>query len=85
MLFQKQTKTRTLWISGIANSGKSMFIRLLNQIFASDAVDWKGPYLPISKRNKAGIKTQILSSEEFDFAEAFSDKNRAVTKLLMEG
>ena len=30
LLFEKQIKTRTLWISGVANSGKSIFIRLLN-------------------------------------------------------
>ena len=85
LLFEKKSKTRTLWLCGVANSGKSIFIRLLDLIFASDEVDWRGPYLPITRRNKDKIKTQILSSEEFNFGEAFSDKNLNVTKLLMEG
>ena len=85
LLFGPRTKERTLWISGAANSGKSMFIRCLNQIFASDEVDWRGLYLPISKRTKPEIMRQILSSEEFSFKDAFTESNRAVTKQLMEG
>lgn len=55
LLFERASKARTLWISGVANSGKSIFIRLLNQIFASHEVDWRGLYLPIRKKNKEGI------------------------------
>jgi hypothetical protein len=43
LLFEKKSKTRTLWLCGVANSGKSIFIRLLDLIFASDEVDWRGP------------------------------------------
>ena len=57
LLVGPKTKERTLWISGVANSGKSMFIRFLNMIFASDEVDWRGCYLPIKKRNKEEIMT----------------------------
>ena len=85
LLFGPRTKERTLWISGAANSGKTKFIQRLNEIFASDEVDWKGLYLPVSTRTKPKIERQILSSEEFSFEDAFAKSNRAITKQLMEG
>lgn len=47
LLFGERTKKRTIWITGMANSGKSMFVRRLRTIFASDEVDWRGVYLPV--------------------------------------
>lgn len=85
LMFGARTKVRTLWISGVANSGKSMLIRRLRSIFASDEVDWRGVYMPVRERNMPDIKSQLLTCEEFNFKEAFADGNLAVTKLLMEG
>ena len=62
-----------------------MFIRRLTEIFASDEVEFKGVHLPITKRNNPTVKTQILSSEEFGFGEAFKGANLPGTKLLLEG
>ena len=56
-MFGDRTKERTLWISGVANSGKSMFIRRLRSIFASDEVDWRGVYMPIRERHLPAVKT----------------------------
>ena len=61
LMFGERTKERTLWISGVANSGKSMLIRRIREIFASDEVDWRGVYMPIRHRNLPQIKTQLLS------------------------
>jgi len=85
LMFGDRTKERTIWISGVANSGKSMLIRRIREIFASDEVDWRGVYMPIRYRNLPQIKTQLLTCEEFNFKDAFADNNLAVTKLLMEG
>ena len=41
--------------------------------------------MPVKERNMPGIQTQMISSEEFSFKDAFSDSNLAITKLLMEG
>jgi hypothetical protein len=57
ILFGEKTKRRTVWITGVASSGKSMFIRRLRSIFASDEVDWRGVYLPVKKRYNENIKT----------------------------
>ena len=42
-------------------------------------------YLPIRKRYNPLIKTQLVTSEEFAFKDAFADSNTHVTKLLFEG
>lgn len=85
LLFGEKTKRRTVWISGVASSGKSMFIRRLRSIFGSDEVDWRGVYLPVKKRYNGNIKTQLVTCEEFSFKNAFSDANYHVTKMLFEG
>ena len=84
-LLSKKTKKRTVWITGVASSGKSMFIRRLREIFASDEVDWRGVYLPVKKRYNMQVKTQLVTCEEFSFKNAFSDANLHVTKMLLEG
>jgi len=85
VLFGERTKRRTVWVSGVASSGKSMFIRRLRSIFGSDEVDWRGVYLPVKKRCNPRIKTQVVTCEEFSFKNAFSDANYHVTKMLFEG
>jgi ribosome biogenesis GTPase A len=50
------SKRYVCWLYGIANSGKSLFIRRLRKIFASDEVDWRGEYLPVNDTNKRHIK-----------------------------
>ena len=55
-LLGEPTKKRTVWVTGVANSGKSMFIRRLRDIFASDEVDWRGVYLPVKCRTNQAIK-----------------------------
>jgi len=42
LLFGPRTKQRTIWLSGVASSGKSMFIRRLRKLLASDEI---GKYL----------------------------------------
>ena len=73
------------WIHGVSSSGKSQFIRRLRSIFGSDEVDWRGIYLPVRKTNRPDIKTQIVTCEEFSFANAFKPDSLHVTKLLFEG
>ena len=86
LMFGDRTKQRTLWISGVANSGKSMFIRRVRNIFASHEVEWRGQYNPVREQYLTeSIIPQIVSSEEFNFKEAFADGAIATTKLLMEG
>ena len=51
------SKRFVCWLYGVANSGKSRFIRRLNKIFASDEVDWRGEYLTEGEVNKPHIKT----------------------------
>jgi hypothetical protein len=85
ILFGERTKKRTVWATGVASSGKSMFIRRLRSIFASDEVDWRGVYLPVKQRFNENIKTQLVTCEEFSFKTAFSDANYHVTKMLLEG
>lgn len=51
---------------GSANAGKSIFIRMMRSIFGSDEVDWRGAYLPVRKRNRTDLKTQIVTCEEFN-------------------
>ena len=50
------SKRYVCWLYGIANSGKSMFIRRLRKIFASDEVDWRGEYLPVNDTNKRHVR-----------------------------
>ena len=85
LLSGKKTKCSVAWMHGIASSGKSQFIRRLRSIFSSDEVDWRGPYLPVRKRNREDIQTQIVTCEEFSFINAFRPDSLHVTKLLFEG
>ena len=50
LMFGERTKQRTLWISGTPNSGKSMFVRRVRNLFASHEVDWRGVYLPVREQ-----------------------------------
>lgn len=74
-----------MWLTGDANTGKSMFIRRLRQIFATDEVDWRGVYLPVKTKTNPLVKTQLVTCEEFSFKTAFSDNNYHVSKMLFEG
>jgi hypothetical protein len=85
LLFGPRTKQRTIWISGVASSGKSQFIRRLRRVLASDEIDWRGLYLPVRERNHPHIKTQLVTSEEFNWRDAFAEHCKHVTKLLFEG
>lgn len=57
LIFAERTKKRTIWVTGVANSGKSMFMRRLRTVFASDEVDWRGVYLPVKIRSQPLVKT----------------------------
>ena len=48
-------------------------------------MDWRQEWLPIRKRSNPHLKTQLVTCEEFNFANAFREGNRQVTKLLFEG
>ena len=80
-----KTKKHVVWMHGVANSGKSQFIRRLREIFGVDEVDWRGEWLPVRQRSNAHIKTQMVTCEEFNHLNAFSGRGKQVTKLLFEG
>ena len=73
------------WITGKRNSGKSEFIRALGQIFASDEVEWRGKYLPVTKTNRPSVETQLVTCEEFAKSNAFSKENLPNTKKIFQG
>ena len=51
-LFGTDTKKKCLWLVGVANSGKSSFVRLLSQILATDEVVFKSGLLPLQIQTK---------------------------------
>ena len=49
-------------------------------------MEWRGNYIPVRERHLTeSITPQIVSSEEFNFKDAFADGAISTTKLLMEG
>ena len=51
-----KTKKHVSWLHGVANSGKSQFMRTIGKIFGSDKVSWWGIYLPVSPpRNRTDL------------------------------
>ena len=85
LLFGKEAKRRVMWMFGGPNSGKSQFIRRLRSLFGSDEVSWRGVYLPVRERVNPELMTQLVTCEEFNFKQAFSEGTLEVTKLLFEG
>ena len=69
----------------MGNTGKSEFIRLVREIFASDEVSWDQVYLPVRKRNRPELEAQIVTCEEFNPTTALGKGILPTTKLLFEG
>ena len=78
-------KKHVLWLHGVANAGKSYYIRRLREIFASQEISWKNEYLPATSTTRPELTTQLVTCEEFDYNTAFSPAVAEATKILFEG
>ena len=84
MIFKRDQKKRTIWITGPPNSGKSCFLRLFQKIFPCQNFDFRLNYCCMGKKSKQGIKPQVYTCEEFNQVDAF-DRNMVTIKQLFEG
>ena len=87
LFFQrKDPKKRLLWLFGPQNTGKSTFIGMIEEMFATQQFNFKQSYCTMDNPSRdKNWAVQIFTSHEFDIKSAFTSEHFANLKSLFEG
>ena len=87
IFFKRQDKKKRLvWLHGPRNTGKSSFIGLIEEIFATQQFNFKQAYCTMDPPPEDKDWTiQIYTSHEFDVKNAFTQDHFANLKTIFEG